>query len=1221
MTRSEGGAGKARSASGTPGGGRRLHDGTMILRDGVIVFASDGLASLVGLPAAELVGRPWIDLLIPEDRERLLDLRERRRRGETTPRLLELTVLHPDGTRRSVEGHIDYDGRDTIVHVRDLAVDAERRQLLEAVAAIGVIVRTERSEEDVLARVRDEMGRLGAVSALLRLVDGRSRIVWVTAPASIRAEFEKIAGAAPEGFSGPASEFAHRVVEDGAAFTDDWASAASHYLPLDMGADARNLVHRGGFGRSIGVRIDRAADPGLYLVLASQLLRGEDVPAFRLFGAQLSAALEVARTISDLSRRNAHLSVLAQIAALACEATDLSSLFARASELLRPVAGCAGLGVFVADEAAGELVGLHYDQAGALDLDARSRRVPLASPLGEVVRTRLPRATAVPYPGGDPAAAEMLRTQALAWIPLVSRSRGVGVLTAGFEEGGLAAAEASLELLTAAGAHFASAIAARGLLSDLRRHVGELTLLVDVARASAQLDPVLLLEAALPRVATTLGAEVAAAYLREDDRLRLLSSVGLDPEAAGAVADLGASDGAVGAALSWRGAVHATTRTAFGPTPPPGRCAAMGPALAVPLIAKNEAVGALLLARGPEAGAFAQGEVSLLTSIGAQLGLALDAARLFASQRRRLSDFEAVQALTLRVFANAPGELGSLLQDACREIARALGAPTTAVFLLEPGGSRLVPAASVGMPPGFEAVTIDVGQDGITSEAMRTRAPQQTPDLTADPRSQLAGRADLGALSALIVPLASRRDVEGVVYVADRPGRRFGAEEMSVASALAGALGLALENAALYADSRRRADQLALLHEVGRSLVETLDLQQILNAGVQNLARIVDAPDVYLCLLSEDGASLVLRAVAGSRQHLRGMVLPSHPADHNLASRVAASHEPLVVEDAQTSPSVRPELVELTGGRAFLALPLIVRERTIGALVIVDPVAPRHFTPAEMERAAAVANQLAVAADNARLYEDLRRSYSDLARAQQALVHRERLAALGELSAVVAHEVRNPLGVIFNSLGSLRRLVHPTGDARTLFRIIEEEAERLNRIVGDLLDFARPSTPDLQPESLARVAEEAVASVLAQQEARIELLRELDPALPEVAVDARLVRQAVVNVAVNAAQAMARGGRITVRTLRDGDAAVVELEDDGPGIPEEVRGRIFEPFFTTKATGTGLGLAVVRRIVEGHGGTVAVRPAREVGTVFALRFPLSPGPVADGPGSRRESAP
>jgi signal transduction histidine kinase len=114
-------------------------------------------------------------------------------------------------------------------------------------------------------------------------------------------------------------------------------------------------------------------------------------------------------------------------------------------------------------------------------------------------------------------------------------------------------------------------------------------------------------------------------------------------------------------------------------------------------------------------------------------------------------------------------------------------------------------------------------------------------------------------------------------------------------------------------------------------------------------------------------------------------------------------------------------------------------------------------------------------------------------------------------------------------------------------------------------------------------------------------------------MDARLVRQAVLNVAVNAVQAMPRGGRITIRTRREGPAALLEIEDTGAGIPEEVRERIFEPFFTTKASGTGLGLAVVRRIVEGHGGTVSVRSAPGAGTVFALRFPLDGPPVENGP--------
>ncbi len=115
-------------------------------------------------------------------------------------------------------------------------------------------------------------------------------------------------------------------------------------------------------------------------------------------------------------------------------------------------------------------------------------------------------------------------------------------------------------------------------------------------------------------------------------------------------------------------------------------------------------------------------------------------------------------------------------------------------------------------------------------------------------------------------------------------------------------------------------------------------------------------------------------------------------------------------------------------------------------------------------------------------------------------------------------------------------------------------------------------------------------------------------------MDARLVRQAVLNVAVNAVQAMPRGGQITVRTRRAGDSAVLEIEDTGQGIPEELCARIFEPFFTTKASGTGLGLAVVKRIMEGHGGQVAVRNRPGAGAVFALSFPVGAAGVEKEPG-------
>jgi signal transduction histidine kinase len=177
-------------------------------------------------------------------------------------------------------------------------------------------------------------------------------------------------------------------------------------------------------------------------------------------------------------------------------------------------------------------------------------------------------------------------------------------------------------------------------------------------------------------------------------------------------------------------------------------------------------------------------------------------------------------------------------------------------------------------------------------------------------------------------------------------------------------------------------------------------------------------------------------------------------------------------------------------------------------------------------------------------------------------------------------------------------------EGRALVDIVGEEAERLNRIVADLLGFARPSAVSLGPASLGAIVEEAVRAALAGLREPVDVAWELAPDLPSVTVDAGLVRQALINVVLNAAQAMPRGGRLRVVTSARDGWATIEVADTGPGIPVELRERIFEPFFTTRTSGTGLGLAIVRHVVEVHGGAIDVASPPEGGTRFALRFPL-----------------
>jgi signal transduction histidine kinase len=245
------------------------------------------------------------------------------------------------------------------------------------------------------------------------------------------------------------------------------------------------------------------------------------------------------------------------------------------------------------------------------------------------------------------------------------------------------------------------------------------------------------------------------------------------------------------------------------------------------------------------------------------------------------------------------------------------------------------------------------------------------------------------------------------------------------------------------------------------------------------------------------------------------------------------------------------------------------------------------------------------------LNQELRQSLETLARTQAEFVARERMAALGELAATMSHEVRNPLGAIANCVSALHRLPGKHLDAQqaSLLDIITEEVQRLDELVRGLLDFARPVQPQPRPEPLEPVMEGALSSALRSQttSSQVTVQREVAPDLPLALLDVQLLHVALSNLFTNALQAMPQGGDLSVRIEREQHAESPRLQlsisDTGSGMSPEVQQRIFEPFFTTRATGTGLGLPIVRRIVEGHLGEVEVRSTQGHGTTFTVWLP------------------
>lgn len=237
---------------------------------------------------------------------------------------------------------------------------------------------------------------------------------------------------------------------------------------------------------------------------------------------------------------------------------------------------------------------------------------------------------------------------------------------------------------------------------------------------------------------------------------------------------------------------------------------------------------------------------------------------------------------------------------------------------------------------------------------------------------------------------------------------------------------------------------------------------------------------------------------------------------------------------------------------------------------------------------------------------ELRRSYQELRAAQEELVKKEQLAVVGELAAVIAHEVRNPLAIIANAVAGLRRPVISREDREVLLAILDEEASRLNRLVTDLLRYARPVNIQRSHISLGDLLDRALALAnTGAKSIRIELRLEAHEG--RLWGDASLLRQVFDNLIDNAVQAMGTGGSLTVRVrglTEDGtDGLAVDIIDTGEGMDTQVRSRALDPFFTTRPSGTGLGLAIVDRIVDAHGGHLAIDSRAGEGTTVTVFLP------------------
>jgi signal transduction histidine kinase len=313
------------------------------------------------------------------------------------------------------------------------------------------------------------------------------------------------------------------------------------------------------------------------------------------------------------------------------------------------------------------------------------------------------------------------------------------------------------------------------------------------------------------------------------------------------------------------------------------------------------------------------------------------------------------------------------------------------------------------------------------------------------------------------------------------------------------------------------------------------------------------------------------------------------------------------------------ELFVTLGGATLVAVLLAIALSYLVARTVTRPLAAITAAMREMAATGDLTRKIVLPhrgwrdEDAALLAATFNTLTDSIARFERDAAHRERLSALGRLSTVIAHEIRNPLMIIKASLRTIGHDGATPGDVREAAVDIDEEVTRLNRVVHDVLDFARPPTFTLAPVDLNALCREC-ATAVAAGEATASVHVTADPALAPVVTDGDRLRTALVNVLVNAREAVAarpdgavdwRPG-VEIRTSRNNGTVTIVVTDRGGGIAAEDLPRVFEPYFTTRRTGTGLGLPIARNIVEGLGGTIAVRTHSGEGTETRIELPDRP---------------
>jgi GAF domain-containing protein/HAMP domain-containing protein len=697
--------------------------------------------------------------------------------------------------------------------------------------------------------------------------------------------------------------------------------------------------------------------------------------------------------------------------------------------------------------------------------------------------------------------------------------------------------------------------------------------------------------------------------------------------------------------------------------------------LAVPLMRQGEAIGVLAMPRRTP-GRFTDRQIELVQTFADQAVIAIENARLFEEVQARTSElqesleYQTATSDVLKVISRSPKDLQPVL-DAIVGTAHDLCEAQYGMFwkLEADGRYHVVACKNADAVPSIDwlrAKPISKGDGTATGLAALEQRTIHFADALADPRfTDYERLKKSNARTQLAVPLVRAGEVIGVIFLARTEVSAFAERQIDLVTTFADQAVIAINNVSLFEEVQARTRELSeslqqqtatadVLKVISRS---AFDLQTVLDTLVESASRLCgaekgvifqrDAEDAYR-IVSVSGFSQEL--VEYSREN------PLRPGLDSTTGRVALEGRTVHTHDVLADPGYKASGYQKIGGyRTSLGVPLLREGTTIGVFVLTRPVV-QPFTDKQIELVTTFADQAVIAIENARLFEEvqdrtreLSESLEDLRRAQDRLIQSEKLASLGQLTAGIAHEIKNPLNFVNNfadvsaelidelaaALGpasldeGLRAEVEDlTGMIKGNLEKVVQHGRRADSIVKNMLLHSREGTGERRSVDLNATAEESLN--LAYHGARAEkpnfnvtLKTELDPAVGSVEIYPQEFVRVLLNLISNGFYAAHKRKNqdgtdasfeptLSLTTKGYPDRVEIRVRDNGTGIPEEIKEKMFNPFFTTKPAGegTGLGLSLSYDIiVKQHGGTIEVDTKPGEFTEFTIALPRPVGPA------------